>query len=272
MRGLCLIKANISRKGFTLLEVIIVLMVLSVLGGMLAPMTMKFLTDARNETTRAEIEVVHKVIVGDIANGQYGYVGDVGALPASLDDLNANPGIPAYGSAGNANGVGMGWNGPYVNIGGSAGDYQADAWGNNYFFSTGDGLPAGQILSLGADGKQGTNDDLTFPPSAVDVTGDLSITVKVADQNNTQVTQVLDETEVIVDIHFSSSGAEAHATVNYAGGLFTATGLHQGVHAVYIEGKDLTSYDDDTVTANALVSQGMTSMTIFLGTYDLSGP
>ena len=77
--------------------------------------------------TKQEMEVIRTAIVGDpdLKEGgvrtYFGYVGDVGALPANLDALRSNPGV-------------AGWDGPYLEF-----DFQEDldafkrdAWGELY--------------------------------------------------------------------------------------------------------------------------------------------
>ena len=62
---------------------------------------------ARTETTIARMDMLARAIAGDpnlISGGvrsDFGYVGDVGALPSNLDQLVTNPGYST-------------WGGPYV--------------------------------------------------------------------------------------------------------------------------------------------------------------
>ena len=96
-----------TRDGFTLLEVIIVLAILSLFVGMLVPLSYQFFVGQQSRATETELEELWSAIVGSPARGGFGYVGDVGRFPATLVDLVVAP-REGTGS------VLAGWNGPYV--------------------------------------------------------------------------------------------------------------------------------------------------------------
>ncbi len=261
-------KGYMKCRGFTLLEIVMVLLVISVLAAALAPNVVKIMNDAREEATRKELEAIQRAIVGKPLEGQYGYVGDMGGLPASLTDLNTNPGATVYNSS-HLNGIGMGWNGPYLSFGYSADDYLRDAWGNNYLYDS----VSGQISSLGADGVPGTNDDLLISSVPLNIRGDISAMVTVADAGNLNVTKTLDDTEAAVWVYYANNGTEANAAARWNNSLkaFTTqdwlTHPPQGVHAVKVVG--LGDYAGNEATVNAVVIRGTTSVNIFLGIFDL---
>ena len=68
--------------------------------------------------------------------------------------------LPAY-TIDTTRGIGMGWRGPYVNIGASPNDYLPDAFGRAYT-----GASSGQVRSAGPDGVVNTADDIVYPPAA----------------------------------------------------------------------------------------------------------
>lgn len=94
-------------RGFTLIEVIIVLAILSVILTMLAPMAFQLFTAERGTAVQNELQELYRAVVGDPGKGLFGYVGDVGKYPAGLMDLWVQPkdstGTPLPG-----------WKGPYL--------------------------------------------------------------------------------------------------------------------------------------------------------------
>ncbi len=86
---------------------------------------------SRFDATREEMDRIATAVVGDpnLTSGgvrsDFGYVGDVGALPGSLDALVTNPG--GYTT----------WQGPYLgnDFQQNPNDYKQDAWGVNYSFT-----------------------------------------------------------------------------------------------------------------------------------------
>ena len=124
-----------SETGYSLIELVLVLVIIGVLAGIgLQSMTAVTVT-ARVEETRSELDRLAVALVGDpglVAGGartDFGYVGDVGALPANLDALAVNPG--GYTT----------WDGPYAGdpFGNGGADYafKLDAWGKPYVYSGG---------------------------------------------------------------------------------------------------------------------------------------
>jgi general secretion pathway protein G len=206
-----------SSLGFTLIEVIVVIAVLSILASMAVPLAAKVIDQSRTEATRKQMEEIHKLIVGDPALGTAGFVGDMGRLPQSppaqpLRLLNEqlgqrNPTLQLLG-------VRMGWWGPYVNSGFSQQAYRNDAWGTAYAY----GNPgAGQITSYGPDHNPGGGDDITYPPNVVVIDGKLLVNLHVWD--STAAAYVLNPQPAAypgmtatVRFYYSNNGAQAIAT------------------------------------------------------------
>ncbi len=117
--------------GYTLLEMVLVIVVIGILATVAAQSMLRTSENERVDTTLREMEAISRAIAGDerlISNGyrcDFGYVGDVGALPPDLDALIANPG--GYST----------WNGPYFRGGfvENAADYSNDAWGDAYTYA-----------------------------------------------------------------------------------------------------------------------------------------
>lgn len=129
---------NIS--GFTLVELILVIIIFGILVSVAMRSVVSVNETARVEETKKEMEAISFAVSGNPElenNGvrtDFGYVGDVGALPGSLADLNNNPG--GFSS----------WNGPYLKseFEQDPNNYLIDAWGATYSF---DGL---SVISSGS--------------------------------------------------------------------------------------------------------------------------
>ncbi|MCK4371866.1 MAG: prepilin-type N-terminal cleavage/methylation domain-containing protein, partial [candidate division Zixibacteria bacterium] len=97
-----------SETGYSLIELIIVIVIVAIIASV-AVKSLKGTNEVvRTEETKAELEQLAYAVAGNPAvlsggaRTDYGYVGDVGALPPNLDALVTNPG--GYGT----------WDGPYV--------------------------------------------------------------------------------------------------------------------------------------------------------------
>jgi len=120
-----------DQSGFTLIEIVLVITIAAILAAV-AIRTGKHVTDtARLEETRQELDALAEAITGNPElqnNGvrsDFGYVGDIGAMPPDLDALHSNPG--SYST----------WNGPYIENRFSqiTDDYKKDAWGTDYNYA-----------------------------------------------------------------------------------------------------------------------------------------
>src|SRR5262245_23637397 len=90
-------------SGFTLLEIAMILIVVSIVATALVPLA-SGLTDVKRANAETdELRQLYVGIVGDPDSNTFGYLGDVGDYPATLLDLVQQP-------ASNP----PGWNGPYM--------------------------------------------------------------------------------------------------------------------------------------------------------------
>lgn len=119
-----------SERGYTLVEMIVVLVVLSILATV-AMRNLGQLDDiVKTEETKLEMDKLAFALVGNpefITAGKrtdYGYFGDIGSLPRTWDDLTRNPG--RYDT----------WKGPYLSSWfselGTDSNFKYDAWGKIY--------------------------------------------------------------------------------------------------------------------------------------------
>ena len=124
--------ARLLQRGFTILEIVIVFILLAGIMAYLVPKI--FEQSKRAEAAQARIKL--QALAGQIEM----YKLEVGKYPGNLGDLMKAPG-----------GTESKWNGPYL----KNPEELKDAWGNDYRYSApGQGKPF-DLISLGADGKEG---------------------------------------------------------------------------------------------------------------------
>lgn len=133
--------ARLLQRGFTILEIVIVFILLA--GIMAYVMPRIFDQSKKAEAMQAKIKMT--ALGGQIDM----YKLEVGKYPGSLQDLIKAP----AGAEGK-------WNGPYVK---DPADLK-DAWGNDYRYTAPGTSKPYDLVSLGADGKEGgegENRDIT---------------------------------------------------------------------------------------------------------------
>ncbi|MCP4364141.1 MAG: hypothetical protein GY800_02455 [Planctomycetes bacterium] len=164
------------RSGFTLIDIVVILAVFGVLLGTMIPLTIQIAYKKREAQTIDELDKLRTAVIGDPlvilneARTQFGYVGDMGNLPASIEDLYKKGVQPAF-SFNTTKKTGAGWDGPYVdpNIFEHLETLKTDGFGNDFDYTTTPftdattgALVEGQIRSKGKDGTSSTSDDLSL--------------------------------------------------------------------------------------------------------------
>ena len=123
-----------SRVGFTLIELIVVILILGLLAGLVVPRLFKHATQAKINVTKAQIAAFQTAL------GAYKL--DTGIFPSTDQGLQALRVAPP--------GVNN-WNGPYLPK-----DIPLDPWGRPYIYKyPGDHGDEPDIISYGADGQPG---------------------------------------------------------------------------------------------------------------------
>ena len=126
------------RSGFTLLELVVVIIVLGLLAGIVAPQIINRVSEAKSTTARTQIELLSVALDG--------YRLDNGSYPTTEQGLAALRDKPTRAP------VPANWRGPYLRKA-----VPVDPWGRAYLYrAPGEKNPgAFDLESLGRDGKAG---------------------------------------------------------------------------------------------------------------------
>jgi len=126
--------ARASQAGFTLIEMLVVLVIIGLIMGLVGPRVLSYLSEARTKAARLQIE--------SFSNSLDLYYLDVGRYPTSQEGLNAlvtrPPGMDA-------------WHGPYL----KGGMVPLDPWRNAYVYTAPGAHGPYDLISYGSDGHEG---------------------------------------------------------------------------------------------------------------------
>ena len=138
-----------AQRGFSLVELLVVLVILGLLIGLVAPTFMGRAEKSRGEVARVQIEYLHSALKT--------YRLDVGRYPSTDNGLASLIEAPAE--------VADYWHGPYLDD-----ELPLDPWRNPYQYRyPADNLQGLALYSLGADGAEGgegDNADIGYLPTA----------------------------------------------------------------------------------------------------------
>jgi general secretion pathway protein G len=131
-----------SRPGFTLIEILVVIAVISLLAALVAPNVFRHVGTAKDATAKSQIEMLGAALDS--------YRLDNGRYPSTEQGLAALWETPTTEPRPNN------WRGPYLRKA-----VPNDPWGNPYVYSSpGENSKQGyDLLSYGADGQPGGEDD-----------------------------------------------------------------------------------------------------------------
>ena len=138
------LKRHQAAHGFTLLELMVVLAILALLGGLVGPKVLDYLGKAKSRTAIVQIAELEKTLDN--------FKLDVGRYPTTEEGLDALVKRPASANL---------WSGPYIK------EVPKDPWNNPYKYANPGAGGGVEILSLGADGiagGDGENADIRNKP------------------------------------------------------------------------------------------------------------
>jgi general secretion pathway protein G len=124
--------------GFTLVELLVVLVILGLLAALVAPRVLSYLGSSK--TKAAHLQITSFASALDL------YRVDNQTIPTSAEGLRALVEKPASAT---------GWNGPYL----AQGKIPKDPWGNDYHYAAPGQHGEYDLFSLGADNKEGGEDE-----------------------------------------------------------------------------------------------------------------
>ena len=119
-------------RGFSLLELMVVLAILALLGGLVGPKVLDYLGKAKSRTAIVQIAELEKTLDN--------FKLDVGRYPSTEEGLESLVKRPASANL---------WAGPYIK------EVPKDPWNNPYKYANPGAGGGVEILSLGADGVAG---------------------------------------------------------------------------------------------------------------------
>lgn len=124
----------LRQRGFTLMELLVVLAILGLLMSLVGPRVLNQLGGAKTKTAGIQIK--------DLEQSLEMYKLDVGRFPSTDEGLEAVVSQPSRAA---------GWNGPYL----KKSEIPRDPWGNEYEYSFPGKNAEFDLISLGADGARG---------------------------------------------------------------------------------------------------------------------
>lgn len=136
--------ARWSERGFTLVEMLVVITIISLVMALVGPRVLNYLTDSKIKAAKIQIESFESAL--DL------YYLDAGRYPTTSEGLRALIERPGDGAP---------WNGPYLK-----GDIVPnDPWGRSFIYRAPGQHGTYDIMSYGADGQEGADNITSWTKS-----------------------------------------------------------------------------------------------------------
>jgi general secretion pathway protein G len=126
--------ARTAERGFTLVEVLVVITIIALIMGLVGPRVLNYLGEAKVKAAKIQIESLGSAL--DL------YFLDTGQYPSGSEGLDALVQRP---------GAATGWNGPYL----KGNVVPSDPWGKPYIYRSPGQSGAYDIVSYGSDKQEG---------------------------------------------------------------------------------------------------------------------
>jgi general secretion pathway protein G len=133
-RNGCRSAARHGERGFTLVEILVVITIIGLIMGLVGPRVLNYLTESKAKAAKIQIE--------SFASALDLFYLDTGRYPSSSEGLGALVQRPGSIAA---------WNGPYV----KGGTIPNDPWGNPYVYRSPGQHGTYDLISYGSDGQEG---------------------------------------------------------------------------------------------------------------------
>ena len=131
-------KRRSGEDGFTLVELLVVMVILVLLAGVIGPRVIGYLGSSRSKTAKVQIE-------GIVTSLELFHI-DVGRYPTTSEGLSALV-VPVNSAPG--------WHGPYF----SKSAVPLDPWGRAYVYQSPGKVGPFELATFGRDGKEGGSDE-----------------------------------------------------------------------------------------------------------------
>jgi len=131
-------QATHRTRGFTLLELMVVLLILTLLATIAAPRVTHYLRKAKSQTAKVQVDALSAAVDS--------FHLDTGRFPSSQEGLKALVERPSDTSN---------WDGPYL----KKRESLTDPWGNPYLYRVPGQHGEYDIFTLGSDGREGGEGD-----------------------------------------------------------------------------------------------------------------
>lgn len=256
-----------TSRGFTLLEMVVVIGIIAVLAGAFVPLMLRPFTAQRQNETVRELTALETAILGRPENGDFGFVGTMGRLPPAgttgLQELlvqGAMP-APAFGELG----MPKGWAGPYLRVGTA---YPLlDGWGQPYVLER--DIMDNTLWRLRSTGPnrvaEDPGDDILLPSPTEWFRSTGSLTLNLQSVRNTVSVPLADTYVAAVQLHQpvnEINGSDLVSTCTPSGGVCTFASVPFGVRTVVVTLNAMAPGGAQTIKRHVTVTGGANVATI----------